>query len=113
MSMEFTSQTNEDNTDKEESLENEMILEKEEGIEFSETTQQIEKKNNLEIKISEDKKACTYTFTDEDHTLGNLVRYFLIKDNRVNFAGYDITHPSENTMNVRVQTNGYLIRNIM
>uniref|UniRef100_A0A7S1AS06 DNA-directed RNA polymerases I and III subunit RPAC2 n=1 Tax=Noctiluca scintillans TaxID=2966 RepID=A0A7S1AS06_NOCSC len=45
----------------------------------------------------------TYQFKGEDHTLGNTVRYMLMKNPDVEFAGYTIPHPSEPFMNVRVQ----------
>eukprot|EP00913_Durusdinium_trenchii_P026767 g25108.t1 len=48
----------------------------------------------------------TFQFTGEDHTLGNSLRYMLMKDPNVEFAGYTVPHPSEPKMNVRVQTHG-------
>ena len=53
-----------------------------------------------------DRTCATYTFKGEDHTLGNLLRYALIKNPDVEFCGYSITHPSENEMNLRLQTTG-------
>merc|ERR1712139_54819 len=47
----------------------------------------------------------TFQFKDEDHTFGNAVRYMLMKDPNVEFAGYAVPHPSEPIMNVRVQTH--------
>ena len=47
---------------------------------------------------------CTYSFTGEDHTLGNLLRYALMKDPETLFSGYSVPHPSEDLMNVRLQT---------
>jgi DNA-directed RNA polymerase I and III subunit RPAC2 len=38
--------------------------------------------------------------------LGNLLRYALIKNPDVEFCGYSITHPSEHTVNMRLQTTG-------
>ena len=49
--------------------------------------------------------AGVFTFLDEDHTLGNPIRYYLCKNSNVKFAGYKIPHPLENKMIVRVQTN--------
>jgi len=40
----------------------------------------------------------------EDHTLGNLVRMQLLRDEQVMFAGYKIPHPLEHRMEIRVQT---------
>jgi DNA-directed RNA polymerase I and III subunit RPAC2 len=53
-----------------------------------------------------DHTCATYTFDGEDHTLGNLLRYALIKNPEVEFCGYSITHPSEHTINMRLQTTG-------
>ena len=47
---------------------------------------------------------CTYTFRNEDHTLGNILRYMLMKDSNTLFCGYSIPHPSEDLMNIRLQT---------
>mmetsp|Transcript_10521 Transcript_10521/g.38718 ORF Transcript_10521/g.38718 Transcript_10521/m.38718 type:complete len:120 (-) Transcript_10521:382-741(-) len=40
----------------------------------------------------------------EDHTLGNLLRMQLHRDNRVLFAGYMVPHPLEHHFVLRVQT---------
>ena len=60
------------------------------------------------LKIEQDKEDsnynCTYSFTGEDHTLGNLLRYILMKDPETTFSGYSVPHPSEDIMNVRLQT---------
>ena len=50
--------------------------------------------------------ASTILVQSQDHTLGNVVRYQLLKDNRVRFAGYKKPHPLEERIEVRVQTNG-------
>ena len=47
--------------------------------------------------------SATFQFHSEDHTLGNALRYMLSKKPTVQFAGYCVPHPSEATMNVRVQ----------
>ena len=47
--------------------------------------------------------SATFQFHQEDHTLGNALRYMLARDPRVQFAGYCVPHPSEAVMNVRVQ----------
>ena len=60
------------------------------------------------LKIISDKEEgefnCTYTFRNEDHTLGNILRYMLMKDSNTLFCGYSIPHPSEDLMNIRLQT---------
>ncbi|KAF4719654.1 DNA-directed RNA polymerases I and III subunit RPAC2 [Perkinsus olseni] len=46
----------------------------------------------------------TYQLKNEDHTLGNSVRYVLSKNPKVDFAGYSVPHPNEPFVNIRVQT---------
>jgi DNA-directed RNA polymerase I and III subunit RPAC2 len=46
----------------------------------------------------------TFQFHDEDHTLGNALRWVLAKNPEVEFVGYTMPHPSEPLMNVRLQT---------
>ena len=53
-----------------------------------------------------DETCLTVVFINEDHTLGNMLRYILSKQPQVEFVGYAVPHPSENTMNLRLQTNG-------
>ena len=48
----------------------------------------------------------TFVFVDEDHTLGNSLRYVVMRDPCTTFCGYTVPHPSENNMHLRVQTNG-------
>merc|ERR1712230_192336 len=43
-------------------------------------------------------------FDEEDHTLGNALRYIIMKNPDVEFCGYSIPHPSEALMNIRIQT---------
>eukprot|EP00166_Cyanidium_caldarium_P002801 ctg_276.g180 len=52
---------------------------------------------------SASKNVVTVHITGEDHTLGNLLRYLLAKHKDVEFAGYNIPHPSENLLNLRIQ----------
>ncbi|KAJ3683815.1 hypothetical protein LUZ60_014042 [Juncus effusus] len=53
-----------------------------------------------------DQSASTFSIMDEDHTLANSVRFVLNQDPRVMFCGYSIPHPSDNKVNIRVQTTG-------
>jgi DNA-directed RNA polymerase I and III subunit RPAC2 len=48
----------------------------------------------------------TFVISHEDHTLGNTLRYMLVKDPAVDFCGYSVPHPLEPHLNIRVQTNG-------
>lgn len=50
--------------------------------------------------------AASFQITDEDHTLGNALRYMIMKNSEVEFCGYSIPHPSENKLNIRIQTYG-------
>lgn len=55
---------------------------------------------------SEDGTAASFQIVDEDHTLGNALRYVIMKNPEVEFCGYSIPHPSENKLNIRIQTYG-------
>ncbi|GJN68785.1 DNA-directed RNA polymerase I and III polypeptide [Purpureocillium lilacinum] len=48
--------------------------------------------------------AASFEFTDEGHTLGNALRYVIMKNPDVEFCAYAIPHPSEPKMNIRIQT---------
>ncbi|KAL4877702.1 DNA-directed RNA polymerase [Aspergillus karnatakaensis] len=48
--------------------------------------------------------AASFQFEGEGHTLGNALRYAIMKNPDVEFCGYTIPHPSEAKMNVRIQT---------
>eukprot|EP00891_Asterochloris_glomerata_P000520 jgi/Astpho2/520/e_gw1.00011.257.1_t len=56
--------------------------------------------------MSADTNSATFSVADEDHTLGNALRFFLNKNPNVAFCGYSIPHPTENMIYVRVQTIG-------
>jgi DNA-directed RNA polymerase I and III subunit RPAC2 len=53
-----------------------------------------------------DPAGATFAVEQEDHSLANALRFFLNKDPRVSFAGYSMPHPTEDVVNVRVQTTG-------
>ena len=46
----------------------------------------------------------TYRIPLEDHTVGDLLRIYLLKNKDVKFAGYRQTHPLEDCIEVKVQT---------
>ncbi|KIM94956.1 hypothetical protein OIDMADRAFT_134793, partial [Oidiodendron maius Zn] len=48
--------------------------------------------------------AASFEFKKEDHTLGNALRYIIMKNPDVEFCGYSIPHPSEEIMTIRIQT---------
>ncbi|XP_014428792.1 DNA-directed RNA polymerases I and III subunit RPAC2-like [Pelodiscus sinensis] len=55
-----------------------------------------------------DGSCVTFVLHNEDHTLGNSLRYMIMKNSEVEFCGYSITHPSESKINFRIQTRGGL-----
>uniref|UniRef100_A0A3P8WPX9 DNA-directed RNA polymerases I and III subunit RPAC2 n=1 Tax=Cynoglossus semilaevis TaxID=244447 RepID=A0A3P8WPX9_CYNSE len=67
-----------------------------------------EKKQVLEMIQADgaDEGCVTFVLHDEDHTLGNSLRYMIMKNVEVDFCGYTITHPSESKINFRIQTRG-------
>ncbi|XP_056145900.1 DNA-directed RNA polymerases I and III subunit RPAC2 isoform X2 [Lampris incognitus] len=69
-----------------------------------------EKKTALEMVQADvaDEGCVTFVLHDEDHTLGNSLRYMVMKNPDVEFCGYNITHPSESKINFRIQTQGGL-----
>ncbi|KAI1397034.1 DNA-directed RNA polymerase [Hypoxylon fuscum] len=48
--------------------------------------------------------AASFEFLKEGHTLGNALRYIIMKNPDVEFCAYAIPHPSEFKMNLRIQT---------
>ncbi|ROW17763.1 hypothetical protein VPNG_00725 [Cytospora leucostoma] len=50
--------------------------------------------------------AASFEFREEGHTLGNALRYIIMKNPEVEFCAYAIPHPSEAKMNMRIQTYG-------
>ncbi|KAK7005819.1 RBP11-like subunits of RNA polymerase [Favolaschia claudopus] len=52
---------------------------------------------------SPDLSAATYQIHDESHTIGNALRWMLMKNPKVEFCGYSVPHPSENVIQVRIQ----------
>lgn len=65
-----------------------------------------EKIKILPQATSEDGTCASFQILEEDHTLGNPLRYIIMKNPQVEFAGYSIPHPSENLLNLRIQTYG-------
>lgn len=50
-----------------------------------------------------DSKCATFIIKNEDHTLGNLLRYVVTRYSDVEFCGYSMPHPSEAKMHLRIQ----------
>ncbi|XP_068381219.1 LOW QUALITY PROTEIN: DNA-directed RNA polymerases I and III subunit RPAC2-like, partial [Eschrichtius robustus] len=55
-----------------------------------------------------DRHCVTFVLHEEDHTLGNSLRYMIMKNPEVEFCGYTTTHPSESKINLHIQTRGTL-----
>lgn len=71
------------------------------------TDEQDQKKRRLEVietGTEENENCRTFVMHGEDHTLGNSLRYLIMKNPQVQFCGYSIPHPSENQINFRIQT---------
>ncbi|TQS33259.1 hypothetical protein Golomagni_06403 [Golovinomyces magnicellulatus] len=83
-----------DNNDAEMQEENEAVEEEEEEIE----------QQRVKILPGSTDQAASFEFVDEGHTLGNALRYIIMKNPDVEFCAYAIPHPSEAKMNVRIQT---------
>lgn len=65
-----------------------------------------EKIKILPQATSEDGTSASFQIANEDHTLGNVLRYIIMKNPEVEFCGYSIPHPSEDFLNIRIQTYG-------
>ncbi|KAE8584659.1 hypothetical protein XENTR_v10021054 [Xenopus tropicalis] len=65
-----------------------------------------ERKTALEMVQAQgnDESCVTFVLHEEDHTLGNSLRYMVMKNPDIEFCGYSITHPSETKINFRIQT---------
>ncbi|GMK55985.1 hypothetical protein CspeluHIS016_0210410 [Cutaneotrichosporon spelunceum] len=50
-----------------------------------------------------DYSAATFCLWEEDHTLGNALRWMIMKDPDVEYCGYSAPHPSEPKIHLRVQ----------
>lgn len=46
----------------------------------------------------------TYKIPLEDHTVGDLMRIYLLKNSEVRFAGYRVPHPLDDILEIKVQT---------
>ncbi|KEI40150.1 uncharacterized protein L969DRAFT_86776 [Mixia osmundae IAM 14324] len=50
-----------------------------------------------------DMSSATFCILEEDHTLGNALRYMIMKNPQVQFCGYSQPHPSEDKIHLRIQ----------
>jgi len=58
----------------------------------------------IEFHPTDDETTSTAVLSDEDHTMGNALRFVLVRNPKVEFAGYSVPHPAENKVHVRIQT---------
>ncbi|OJD31596.1 dna-directed rna polymerase i and iii 14 kda polypeptide [Diplodia corticola] len=66
--------------------------------------EEVEEKQRIRVLPGSENTAASFEFENEDHTLGNALRYIIMKNPAVEFCGYSIPHPSEPKMNLRIQT---------
>lgn len=88
-----------------------IIAQSEEEAQEEEEDDEEEDLDKEKIKIlpqatSEDGTSASFQIANEDHTLGNVLRYIIMKNPDVEFCGYSIPHPSEDFLNIRIQTYG-------
>ncbi|XP_067139335.1 uncharacterized protein Polr1D [Centruroides vittatus] len=60
----------------------------------------------IQSEFIDDDTTKTFVLNGEDHTLGNSLRYMIMKNPEIKFCGYAVPHPSENKINLRIQTYG-------
>ncbi|XP_029634168.1 DNA-directed RNA polymerases I and III subunit RPAC2 [Octopus sinensis] len=63
-----------------------------------------ENRKSLPHLESIDSLSQTFILHNEDHTLGNALRYVIMKDPRVEFCGYGVPHPFDKQINFRIQS---------
>ncbi|CAM1505571.1 Fc.00g112080.m01.CDS01 [Cosmosporella sp. VM-42] len=72
--------------------------------EFEEEAEEEVEPQRVKILPGSTDTAASFEFIDEGHTLGNALRYIIMKNPDVEFCAYSIPHPSEPKMNIRIQT---------
>ncbi len=60
----------------------------------------------FDVKQGNDANSATFVFGNEDHTLGNSLRFILSQQPQTDFVGYSVPHPYDPKMNIRLQTKG-------
>ncbi|XP_061091660.1 DNA-directed RNA polymerases I and III subunit RPAC2 [Conger conger] len=86
------------------------VIRRRQSVAFGSMAGVEDKKAVLEMVQADgaDEGCVTFVLHEEDHTLGNALRYVVMKNPNVEFCGYSITHPSESKINFRIQTRGRL-----
>ena len=61
----------------------------------------------IEFKVErEDERSAVYVVEGEDHTIGNLLEKILLNMKGVEFANYEMPHPLEHRIVIRIHTDG-------
>jgi len=55
------------------------------------------------VKVEENYECGTFELVEEDHTLGNALRYMIQKNPNVKFCGYSLPHPNERRVRLQIQ----------
>ncbi|KAI0114827.1 RBP11-like subunits of RNA polymerase [Daldinia grandis] len=74
------------------------------GDPVEEEEEEEEEPQRVRILPGSSETAASFEFLKEGHTLGNALRYIIMKNPDVEFCAYAIPHPSEDKMNLRIQT---------
>ncbi|OZJ03822.1 hypothetical protein BZG36_03819 [Bifiguratus adelaidae] len=82
----------------------ERSLTESELVQLQERLEEVIKKETLIAGPDGDQTAMTFVLKDEDHTIGNALRYMIMKNPKVDYCGYSIPHPSEAKLHIRIQT---------
>ena len=56
------------------------------------------------IKIKTSKNYSVYTFYNQDHSLGNILKYIINSNPLVDYVGYNIPNPSENILYLKISS---------
>ncbi|KAI2631022.1 RBP11-like subunits of RNA polymerase [Hypoxylon sp. NC1633] len=72
--------------------------------EDDEEEEEEEEQQRVRILPGSSETAASFEFLKEGHTLGNALRFIIMKNPDVEFCAYAIPHPSEDKMNLRIQT---------
>ncbi|KAM7204982.1 DNA-directed RNA polymerase 1 and 3 polypeptide [Rhypophila sp. PSN 637] len=94
-------------TDDDESMKDGAAEEDQGGDEFDEDDEEEEEEDDVQkvrILPGSTPTAASFEFLDEGHTLGNALRWIIMKNPDVEFCAYAIPHPAEAKMNIRIQT---------
>ncbi|KAJ5475900.1 hypothetical protein N7475_001629 [Penicillium sp. IBT 31633x] len=81
------------------------MVDAEQATEMPQSNDPILEERQIVVLPGATETAASFQFEGEGHTMGNALRYAIMKNPAVEFCGYTIPHPSDPKMNVRIQTN--------